>query len=114
MSGYSTDYTYDLPPTATCPGCDAIVVLPAEVDESSPPSICGTCGAEIPDYRREAVPAGTAHAAPAGAPAGAAAEEEPVENRRYTRSGLLRALSDTVAEKGLAAIARRTPPGLGG
>jgi hypothetical protein len=117
MSSYSSDYTYDLPPTATCPGCDAIVVLPAEVDESSPPSICGTCGAEIPDYRREAVPAGTAQGAAVGAHgtgSTAAGDEEPVENRRYTRSGLLRALSDTVAEKGLAAIARRTPPGLGG
>ena len=93
-------------------------MLPAEADESSPPSICGTCGAEIPDYRREAVPAGTAsgvggtstHAASTAT----AEEDEPVENRRYTRGSLFRALSDTVAEKGLAALAKRTPPGLGG
>ena len=96
-----------------------MVVLPAEVDEDSPPAECGTCGAEIPDYRREAVQAGTASysvdpSTGATTVVEAPEEEEPIENRRYSRSGLLRALSDTVAEKGLAALARRTPPGLGG
>jgi hypothetical protein len=118
MSSYPSR-TPDLHPTAICPGCETMVVLPAEVDETSPPAICGTCGAEIPDYRREAVQAGTGSYAVdpttgATVVTEAEPEEEPVENRRYTRGGLFRALSDTVAEKGIAAIARRTPPGLGG
>jgi hypothetical protein len=104
-------YNYDLPPTAICPGCDSMVVLPVEVDVDSPPAICGTCGSEIPDYRREAVPAG--EGASVGADGADEGAEEPKKDQRYTRSGLLRAFSDTVAEKGLSALARRTPPGIG-
>ena len=98
-------YTYNLPPTAVCPGCDTMVVLPAYVTEDSPPAICGTCGSEIPDYRREAV---------ASAAAEAEAEEVAPENRRYTRGSLFSALRDSVAEKGIAAISKRVPPGFGG
>ncbi len=96
---------YSLPATAICPGCDTMVVLPAVVSEDSPPPICGTCGSEVPDYRREA--------AAAAAEAEAAAEVPP-ENRRYTRGSLLGALRDTVAEKGLAALSKRTPPSFRG
>jgi hypothetical protein len=92
---------YNLPATAVCPGCDTIVVLPAVVAEDSPLPICGTCGSEVPDYRRE-VAAAEAEAE--------AAAEVPIENRRYTRGSLLGALRDTVAEKGIAAINKRTPP----
>jgi hypothetical protein len=95
-------YQYNLPETAICPGCDTIVVLPAVLSEDGSPSICGTCGSEVPDPRREF-----------GAPAAAEVEdgaEIPPEHRRYTRGGLLGALRDTMAEKGIAAIAKRTPP----
>ena len=103
----SEPYAYNLPATAICPGCDTMVVLPAVVNEDSPLPICGTCGSEVPDYRREAA------AAAAEAEAAAAAAEVPIENRRYTRGSLLGALRDTVAEKGIAAINKRTPPGFG-
>jgi hypothetical protein len=96
---------YNLPPTAVCPGCDTMVVLPAVVREE--PLICGTCGSEVPDPRQEIAEAASATAAEAEAP-------QPVENRRYTRGSLLSALRDTVAEKGIAAISKRTPPGFGG
>jgi len=105
----SSPYAYNLPPTAVCPGCDTMVVLPAVVTEDSPAPICGTCGSEVPDYRREAA-AAAAEAAAAEAEAAAI----PPENRRYTRGSLFGALRDTVAEKGIAAISRRTPPGFGG
>jgi hypothetical protein len=82
-----------------------MVVLPAYVTEDSPPAICGTCGSEVPDYRREAIEAAAVEAEEAAAP---------VENRRYTRGSLLSALRDTVAEKGLAAINKRTPPNFRG
>jgi hypothetical protein len=82
-----------------------MVVLPAVVREE--PLICGTCGSEVPDPRQEIAEAASATAAEAEAP-------QPVENRRYTRGSLLSALRDTVAEKGIAAISKRTPPGFGG
>jgi hypothetical protein len=80
-----------------------MVVLPAFVAEEPP--ICGTCGSEVPDPRREVAEAGAAETETA---------TTPVENRRYTRGSLLTALRDTVAEKGIAAISKRTPPGFGG
>ena len=101
----SYQYAQNLPATAICPGCDTMVVLPAVISPDSPLPICGTCGSEVPDYRREA--------AAAAAEAEAAADIPP-ENRRYTRGSLLGALRDTVAEKGIAAISKRTPPSFGG
>ena len=101
----SSPYEYHLPETAICPGCDTMVVLPAVLSEDGSPSICGTCGSEVPDPRRE-VAAPVAEADPEF-------DDKP-ENRRYTRGSLFGALRDTVAEKGLAAIAKRTPPGFGG
>jgi hypothetical protein len=82
-----------------------MVVLPAVVDEDAPLPICGTCGSEVPDYRREVAAA----AAEAEAEAALLPEE-----RRYTRGSLFSALRDTVAEKGIAAISKRTPPSFRG
>ena len=101
----STPYGDNLPATAICPGCDTMVVLPIVVSADSPLPICGTCGSEVPDYRREA--------AAAAAEADAAAQLPP-EDRRYTRGSLFGALRDTVAEKGIAAISKRTPPSFRG
>ncbi len=102
----SAPYIQNLPATAVCPGCDTMVVLPAVIgDEEDPLPICGTCGSEVPDHRREAA----RDAAAATAEAEAAAQL-PIEERRYTRGSLFGALRDTVAEKGIAAINKRTPP----
>jgi hypothetical protein len=86
MSGLS------LPATAICPGCQTMVVLPAEprVDE---PLICGTCGAEVPDYRLEVAEASEPEHDP---------EERP-EHRVYTRRGLLQGLRDAAADRAIAA-----------
>ena len=107
----SRPYEYELPATAICPGCDTMVVLPAVVPEDldAPLPICGTCGSEVPDHRREAVVAAAAAAAQAEADA-----QLPAEERKYTRGSLFGALRETVAEKGMAALSKRTPPGLGG
>ena len=84
-----------LPATAICPGCQTMVVLPAESRSPDDPLICGTCGAEVPDYRLEAAAA----AAEAGEP-----EPAPLpENRIYTRKGLLQGLRDAAADRALAA-----------
>ena len=98
----STPHAYNLPATAICPGCDTMVVLPAVFSADSPLPICGTCGSEVPDYRREQA---------AAAAEAEAAADVPIEHRRFTRGSLFGALRDTVAEKGIAAINKRTPPG---
>jgi len=102
----SNPYHYNLPETAVCPGCDTIVVLPVMVSEDGSLPICGTCGSEVPDPRIQA-------AADAAADAEAEADQPP-ENRKYTRGSLLSALRDTVADKGIAALSKRVPPGFGG
>jgi hypothetical protein len=85
-----------LPATAICPGCQTMVVLPAEPRGSEDPLICGTCGVEVPDYRVEAA---IAHASePEYYP-----EEELPENRIYTRKGLLQGLRDAAADRAIAA-----------
>jgi hypothetical protein len=81
-----------------------MVVLPAEpLYEDMPPSICGECGSEVPDYRRED------YRPEAQAPAGYAlptpdVEQKPVEEQRYTRRNLFRSLGGIVAEKGIVKI----------
>jgi hypothetical protein len=107
----SRPYEYNLPETAICPGCQTMVVLPVVVPEDPDAAlpICGTCGSEVPDPRREAAVAAAAAAADADAEAAL-----PVEQRKYTRGSLFSAIRDRVAEKGMEAIAKRTPPGLGG
>jgi hypothetical protein len=103
----SRPYEYNLPETAICPGCDTMVVLPAVVpeDPDAPLPICGTCGSEVPDHRREAAIAAAAAAAEAEAQAAL-----PPEERRYSRAGLFKGLRDTVADRGIAAISKRVPP----
>jgi len=71
-----------------------MVVLPAEPRGPEDPLICGTCGAEVPDYRVEQ--AAAAHFDPPET-------EELPENRVYTRRGLLQGLRDAAAEKAIAA-----------
>ncbi len=86
----------NLPATAVCPGCDTMVVLPAEPRAADDPLICGTCGSEVPDFRIQA-------AAEAAAAAANPVEETPVGERRYSRSGLLKGLRDAVADRGIQA-----------
>ena len=72
-----------------------MVVLPAEPRGPEDPLICGTCGAEVPDYRVEA-------AVEAAALESSGGEELP-ENRVYTRKGLLQGLRDAAADRALQA-----------
>jgi hypothetical protein len=85
-----------LPATAICPGCQTMVVLPAEPRGPDDPLICGTCGVEVPDYRVEA--AITQASEPDHYP-----EEELPENRVYTRKGLLQGLRDAAADRAIEA-----------
>src|SRR5437667_5298041 len=85
-----------LPATAICPGCQTMVVLPAEPRGPEDPLICGTCGAEVPDYRIQA-------AAEAAQAEELAAEQKLPENRIYTRRGLLQGLRDAAADKAVEA-----------
>jgi hypothetical protein len=85
-----------LPATAICPGCQTMVVLPAEPRGADDPLICGTCGVEVPDYRVETAIAQAAE--PEYYP-----EDELPENRVYTRKGLLQGLRDAAADRAIAA-----------
>jgi len=90
-----------LPPTAVCPGCGTLVVLPAEPRyPDSPPAICATCDSEVPDYRRDG------YMPQAGLPPSMAEplEDEPVENRRFSRGGLFRSLGGMIADRGVTAV----------
>jgi hypothetical protein len=97
---------YSLPATAICPGCGAMVVLPAELLlAESPPAICATCNTEVPDHRRESYmpPASLPPSQAYGAPQ-APMDTAPVEERRYSRGGLLRSLGGMLAERGAEAV----------
>jgi hypothetical protein len=76
-----------------------MVVLPVEPREHEEPVICGTCGAEVPDYRLEAADMIEQHGEPEWEPE----FEDLPENRVYTRKGLLQGLRDAAAERALAA-----------
>jgi hypothetical protein len=83
-----------MPSTAICPGCNTMVVLPAEPRGADDPLICGTCGSEVPDYRIQL----------AIEEAERAANPPPEilpEHRIYTRKSLLQGLRDTAADKAL-------------
>jgi hypothetical protein len=85
----------NLPATAVCPGCQTMVVLPAEPRGADEPLECGTCGAEVPDYRVQAAIAEVSE--PEHDP------EQLPENRIYTRRGLLQGLRDAAADRAIAA-----------
>jgi hypothetical protein len=70
-----------------------MVVLPVEPREE--PLECGTCGADVPDYRLEAAMREAAE--PEHVP------EELPEHRIYTRRGLLQGLRDAAADKAISA-----------
>jgi len=81
-----------LPATAVCPGCQTMVVLPAE-PRLEEPLICGTCGAEVPDYRLQIEQVSEPEYEPEPLP----------ENRVYTRRGLLQGLRDAAADRAINA-----------
>jgi hypothetical protein len=84
-----------LPATAVCPGCQTMVVLPAEPRGPDEPLECGTCGSEVPDYRVQASIAEVSE--PEHEP------DELPENRIYTRRGLLQGLRDAAADRAISA-----------
>jgi hypothetical protein len=101
MSGHG----YTLPATAICPGCGEMVVLPKEpLFPDSPPAICSTCESEVPDYRRESYTPSSPLPAQPVAPAPRPVEQTPLENRRYSRGGLLKSLGGILAERGAEAV----------
>jgi hypothetical protein len=103
---------YSLPPTAICPGCGAMVTLPAEpIYPDSPPAICATCDTEVPDYRRDAYdPAAAApfepaqrhtpHSSPIGPVPTSSTFEGLSLDKRVSRAGLFRSLGGILAEHG--------------
>ncbi len=102
MSGHG----YTLPATAICPGCGEMVVLPKEpLFPDSPPAICSTCESEVPDYRRESyTPSSPLPAQPVVAEAPGGRGRRALENRRYSRGGLLKSLGGILAERGAEAV----------
>jgi hypothetical protein len=99
-------YGYTLPATAVCPGCGAVVVLPAEpLFPDSPPAICSTCDSEVPDYRRESYrPGDGPEARPGPTRRPEPVDGTPIEERRYSRGGLFRSLGGILAERGVDAV----------
>ena len=113
LSGYGN---YSLPPTAICPGCGAMVTLPAEpLYSDSPPAICANCDTEVPDYRRES------YTPAAGLPSAGAGQATPVvqttptepahlfqgldfEKRKVSRGGLFKSLGGLLAERAEDAV----------
>jgi hypothetical protein len=99
----SSPYAYNLPPTAVCPGCQTMVVLPAEpLYEDTPPAVCAECGSEVPDYRRsDYTPEEPSFGYVLPSPD---VDEEPAEEQRYTRRNLFRSFGGLVAEKGIVKV----------
>jgi len=98
---------YTLPATAVCPGCNALVVLPAEpLYPDSPPAICATCDTEVPDYRRESyTPTANLPApSPPPVPIARSIDPTPMEHRRYSRGSLFRSLGGMIAERAETAV----------
>jgi hypothetical protein len=95
---------YNLPATAICPGCNTMVVLPAEpLYDDTPPAICAECETVVPDYRRpDYVPPSPEH--PQGFVMTPREEPTPIEEQRYSRRNLFRSLGGLVADKGIAKV----------
>lgn len=119
---------YRLPPSGTCPGCGAIVMLPGEpLFPDTPPAICAECNTEVPDYRRENyspevhrphqpihLPPAPRHFVAPPPPPKPVANPTPVEHRVYSRGGLLRSIGGLLAERGAEAVESakgKIPPG---
>jgi hypothetical protein len=106
--------SYFLPPTAICPGCGAMVTLPAEpIYADSAPAICATCDTEVPDYRRDAYDSAAAvplpfeppqRHVPHSMPVQPVASGNPFEGKRVSRAGLFRSLGGILAERGADAV----------
>ncbi|MEI8105898.1 MAG: hypothetical protein WCH31_08675 [Actinomycetes bacterium] len=102
MHEHKTPFSSNMLPTAICPGCKKMVVLPAEpLYPDTPPAICSTCDTEIPDYRRESF---TMPAAPPPDAVVRPVDDTPAEERRVTRGGLFRSLTGLVADRGITAL----------
>ena len=99
-------YGYSLPATAVCPGCGAVVVLPAgPILADSPPAICATCESEVPDYRRDSTSAGSEpHDGYVVSDPSGPGQGVPPEQRRFTRGMLFRSLGSRIAERGVEAV----------
>ncbi|HEY3921014.1 MAG TPA: hypothetical protein VGL76_02770 [Gaiellaceae bacterium] len=94
--------TTNLPATALCPGCGTMVVLPVVPrDTGDDPLICGTCGVEVPDNRRELAASQAQEAARAAREAEVAKRPE---NQVYTRGSLLKGFRDRMADRALDAV----------
>jgi len=92
----------NLPATAVCPGCGTMVVLPVVPREAGEdPLICGTCGVEVPDNRRELAVLQAQEAARAAKEAEVAKRPE---NQVYTRGSLLKGFRDRMADRALDAM----------
>ena len=111
----------NLPPSANCPGCGAIVLLPREpLFSDTPPAICADCNTEVPDYRRETyeasvhqgsqpprLPSAPPHfvAPPPPRPRPApVVDPTPIEERRFSRGNLFRSIGGLIAERGAEAV----------
>ncbi len=95
----------DMPHTITCPTCASVLVLPPRifVDE---PIVCGECDTEMDDPRAASQRPAAHILAPGGGYTAPEAPSTPIEQRKTSRSGLLRHLGGYVAEKGISRIPR--------
>jgi hypothetical protein len=111
----------NLPPSANCPGCGAIVLLPREpLFADTPPAICADCNTEVPDYRRADydasvhqssqtlhLPAPPPHFVTPPPPRPRPApvvDRTPIEERRVSRGNLFRSIGGLIAERGADAV----------
>lgn len=96
------DLSHMFPALAVCPGCGEVVSLPTDPPHaSSPPTTCAACGSEIADHRlASSPPPRLIDPYAAGRPT---APDTPLEQRRYSRGGLLRSLGGLLASRGVEA-----------
>ncbi len=101
----SYPYGADLAPTVTCPTCQSVLVLPPRifVDE---PIVCGECDTEMDDPRAASNRSAAHVIAPGGGYTAPETPSIPIDQKKTSRSGLLRHLGGYVAEKGISKIPR--------